>query len=938
MGTADHEKVAAILRSALGLRPEGRRELLDRACGDDAELRRAVESMLMKQSLATMPGIESDAPGNGKHTSPAAATVGVRTIGSYIVEDILGEGGMGVVYRATQANPRRTVALKVVRPTLLTPRMLRRFEHESQVLGRLQHPGIAQVYEAGTADTGAGVQPFFAMEYVRGTVLTAHCANAQLTTRQRLGLFIKVCEAVQHAHQHGVIHRDLKPGNILVDQTGQPKVLDFGIARVTDSDIHTATMQTDVGQLVGTLPYMSPEQIAADPTQLDTRSDVYSLGVILYELLAGKLPHNVVGKTIPEAARVIEHQRPAPLSSINRVFRGDLQTIAGKALEKDKQRRYQSTSDLAADLIRYLHDEPILARPPSATYQLGKFASRHRGLVAAFACVLVILTLGVVATGYQAVRATRAERSESARRIEAEQARAEAEQQRDSAKREAKKAEAVTAFLADTISSVDPAEKGRNVKLADLLDDAGKQLADNYSDKPDVAAALHAALARSYHGLALETEALSHVNAAIEMFTGTTGADSADTQSARLTLGRVLRRLSKFDEARAVFQPLLELSEKTLGPDADETRRALEGLAWTYADQGKFLEAIVAFRDLGDRAERYGGPDDRSTRSARRILGEIQLEAGDTAAAEKLLLEVLERTRRVAKPGDSELMAIQDSLQQLARNRGDFDAAIAFGRASLEGELAKYGPDHPNTLSRRTTFSRTLIQGGKLDEAVSQLRDVLATQRTKLGAERFDTLTTSAFLADALQTMGQTNEAKDLRRFVAEARVRLLGPDHPQSLVARTNLAYVLGDCHEYAEAESILLDLFERRERLFGAEHAEVALTLSMLGSSALLAGDAVKAEPYLRRALAIREKILPEGSGARGYTMTLLGEVLRLQKKFDEAAALTPTGAEWVLSDSRSPARNKREAIARAVSLYENCGDSERAATWRNRPLTNR
>lgn len=938
MGTADHEKVAAIIRSALRLKPEGRRELLDRDCGDDAELRAAVESLLMKQSLATMPGFDSDAPSNGKHASPVALPVGARTIGSYIVEDILGEGGMGVVYRATQANPRRTVALKVVRPTLLTPRMLRRFEHESQVLGRLQHPGIAQVYEAGTADTGAGPQPFFAMEYVRGTVLTTHCTNAQSTTRQRLGLFIKVCEAVQHAHQHGVIHRDLKPGNILVDQTGHPKVLDFGIARVTDSDIHTATMQTDVGQLVGTLPYMSPEQIAADPTQLDTRSDVYSLGVILYELLAGKLPHDVVGKTIPEAARVIEHQRPAPLSSINRVFRGDLQTIVGKALEKDKQRRYQSASDLAVDLIRYLHDEPILARPPSATYQLGKFASRHRGLVAAFACVLLILTLGVAATGYQAVRATRAERAESARRIEADQARVEAEQQRDSATREAKKADAVTAFLADTISSVDPAEKGRNVKLADLLDDAGKQLSENYGDKPDVAAALHAALARSYHGLGLEPEALAHVNAAIEMFTMTTSPDSADTQSARLTLGRVLRRLAKFDEARAIFQPLLELREKTLGPDADETRRALEGLAWTYADQGKLSEAIVAFRDLGDRAERHGGPDAESTRSARRILGEIQLEAGDTVAAESLLLEVLGRTRRVAKPGDSELIAIQDSLQQLARVRGDYDSAIAYGRAALEDETTKYGPDHPHTLSRRTTLSRTLIQGGKLDEAVTALRDVLAIQRSKFGAEHFDTLTTSAFLADALQTMGQTTEAMELRRFVAEARVRLLGPDHPQSLIARTNLAYVLGDCHEHVEAESILIDLLARRERLLGAEHPEVALTLSMLGSNALLAGDATKAERYLRRALAIREKILPEGSGARGYTMTSLGEALRLQKKFDEAAKLTPSGAEWVLADPRSPARNKREVVERAANLYEDRGDAGIATTWRNRPLTKR
>lgn len=938
MATSEHEHVAEILRAAMSLRPEARREFLDRRCGPDAKLRAAVESLLVKQSLATMPGAGAHFP-PGEPPEPAiSVSANARTLGSYVIEDTLGEGGMGVVYRATQSNPRRTVALKVVRPTLLTPKMLRRFEHESQVLGRLQHPGIAQVYEAGTADTGAGPQPFFAMEYVRGTVLTAHCTNAQLGTRQRLGLFIKVCEAVQHAHQHGVIHRDLKPANILVDQTGQPKVLDFGIARATDADFQTATMQTDAGQLVGTLPYMSPEQIAADPAQLDTRSDVYSLGVILYELLAGKLPHDVVGKTIPEAARVIEHGQPAPLSTISRVFRGDLQTIVGKALEKDKQRRYQSASELAADLIRYLRDEPILARPPSAAYQMRKFASRHRGLVAAAAGLVLVLTLGIAATGWQAVRATTAERSESLRRAEADESRREAERDRDAAKREAEKATAVTAFLAETISSADPAEKGRNVKLADLLDDAGKQLTSNYADKPDVAAALHAALSRSYHGLGLESEALTHVNLAIGGFTKIQGPDHPETQSARLLLGKVLRELARFDEARAVLQPLLEVRERTLGPDADESRRALESLAWTYADQGKLPEAIAMFRDLAQRAERRAGPDDLATLRVRRILGEIQLEAGDTQAAEQILVDALERTRRMAKAGDPELIAIQDSLEQLERSRGQYQTAITYGRAALQDQIAKYGPDHPGTLSRQTTLSRTLIQGGQPEEAVTILRGVLSVQRTKLGPEHFDSLTTAAFLADALQSMSRVDEAKELRRAVAETRVKLLGPDHPQTLVAKTNLAFVLGDAQEYAEAEAILLDLLERRQRLLGVEHAEVGLTLSMLGTNALLAGRVEEAEAHLRRALAIRAKILPEGSGARGLTMTTLGEALRLQKKLDEARALTPLGAEWVLADPRAPARNKREALERAARLCEDQGQPEQAAAWRARLLSKR
>jgi serine/threonine protein kinase len=274
------------------------------------------------------------------------------------------------VYEAEQDQPRRAVALKVIKPGLVSSELLRRFEQESQALARLQHPAIAQIYEAGTADAGFGPQPFFAMELVRGQSLL-DADQRRLSVRQRLELMVKICEGVQHAHQRGLIHRDLKPGNILVDETGQPKILDFGVARVTDSDLG-ATRQTDVGQLVGTLAYMSPEQVLADPLELDTRSDVYALGVILYELLAGRLPYELSAQPL-EAARIIREQDPAPLSSISRVYRGDIETITAKALEKDKARRYASAAGLAADVQRYLRDEPITARPPSASYQLRKF-------------------------------------------------------------------------------------------------------------------------------------------------------------------------------------------------------------------------------------------------------------------------------------------------------------------------------------------------------------------------------------------------------------------------------------------------------------------------------------------------------------------------------------------------------------------------------------
>jgi len=330
------------------------------------------------------------------------------TIGGYRVVKLLGEGGMGAVYLAEQQHPRRTVALKVIKAGLAGAEVFRRFDQEADLLGRLQHPAVAQIYEAGTAETAFGKLPFFAMEFIQGQPLRRYVASSHLNTRQRLELMAKVCDGVHHAHQRGIIHRDLKPANILVDDSGQPKILDFGIARAIKSDIQ-ATLQTDVGQLIGTLAYMSPEQVAADPHNIDIRSDIYALGVILYELLAGKLPCGLETKPLPEAVQAIRDEEPATLSAVNRLYRGDVETIVAKALEKDRDRRYASAADLAADLRRYLNDEPIIARPPSAMYQMQKFARRHTAIVAGAAAVIVVLIAGTVVSTWQAVRARRAE-------------------------------------------------------------------------------------------------------------------------------------------------------------------------------------------------------------------------------------------------------------------------------------------------------------------------------------------------------------------------------------------------------------------------------------------------------------------------------------------------------------------------------------------------
>jgi len=352
-------------------------------------------------------------------------------VGHYTILELIGEGGMGTVYEAEQEHPRRTVALKIIKAGTTDTESLRRFEQEAQALGRLQHPGIAQIYDAGMADTGFGPQPYFAMEFIRGRTIGEYVRERHLNLREQLELVAKIADAVHHAHQRGLIHRDLKPTNILVDETGQPKVLDFGVARVTDRDA-TSTLQTHVGELVGTLAYMSPEQVLGDPLEIDTRTDVYALGVMLYELLAGRQPYNI-GKTLHEAIQVIREEDPARLSVIDRTYRGDIETIAVKALEKDKTRRYSSAAELASDIRRYLKDEPIVARPPSASYHLQKFARRHKAVVLGITAVFAVLIAGVVVSTRQAARARRAEQVAVVERDRARQAEVTAGLERDRA-------------------------------------------------------------------------------------------------------------------------------------------------------------------------------------------------------------------------------------------------------------------------------------------------------------------------------------------------------------------------------------------------------------------------------------------------------------------------------------------------------------------------
>jgi formylglycine-generating enzyme required for sulfatase activity/predicted Ser/Thr protein kinase len=407
-----YEQIKSHFIAASALRGAERSAYLERLGHEDEAVRRELERLLAADESDE--GILATLDVGAADRSWSVPTRRPERIGAYTITGTLGVGGMGVVYRAEQEHPHRAVALKVLRPDVISRQSMRRFEHEAQVLARLQHPGIGHVYEAGRHDAGLGAQPFFVMELVEGPPLTEFASSRGLDTHERLELFIKVCRAVEHAHGKGVIHRDLKPANILVSAEGEPKVLDFGVARLTDSDVRTTTLRTDVGQVIGTVAYMSPEQVSGDTEALDRRSDVYALGVVLYELLAGSLPLDLRQRSIPEAARMIQEDDPVPLSSIDRHLRGDLDTIAAKALEKSAERRYPSAAALADDIERHLRYEPVLARPPGFVDGLRKFGRRHpaaaAGLAGAFTVVLAtaIVFLSMYGATRQALHEKRA--------------------------------------------------------------------------------------------------------------------------------------------------------------------------------------------------------------------------------------------------------------------------------------------------------------------------------------------------------------------------------------------------------------------------------------------------------------------------------------------------------------------------------------------------
>jgi tetratricopeptide (TPR) repeat protein/tRNA A-37 threonylcarbamoyl transferase component Bud32 len=767
--------------------------------------------------------------------APPAMTIPDGTFGTYRITRLVGRGGMGEVYEAEQDRTGRRVAVKVVRPEMLSADLARRFEHEVRVLARLRHPGIAQVFEAGRIETGQGPTPYFAMEYVEGQTLTAYATKQGLAVDARLELFLKVCDAVEHAHRMGVIHRDLKPDNILVDAAGQPRILDFGVAGATDSDVHATTMHTEVGRVLGTLPYMSPEQIAGNPDALDTRSDVYSLGVVLYELLAGKLPYDITRSRMHEAARVIKEEEPAKLGTVDRILRGDVETIVGRAMEKEAGRRYQSVGDLAADLRRYLADEPIRARPPSASYQLSKFVSRNKGLSIGLAAAAAALAVGMAGTIWQAVRATNARAGEAAALVKERERRVDAEMQATTARR-------TVDFMEKILSSTDPYENGASLTLEQLVSKMTASLETELAGEPEIAARVRTILARAYSRIGRHREALEMSQEAAGWYAKNSLPGDRARREGDRQLAICLRDVGKYDDAESVLRSLLGRTPLASSPPLRS--QLLAELSTVIARKGDSTTALALAREA-----QAAVPQERTGFVDRMLIQKnliMQLaEAGSIAEASGECEVLLQQAR--AELGDRNLwtLSLIQQAGELRADLGSSEEAIGLLRECLEGQLAVLGEDTPAILATRTSLATILSDAGHLPEADTIMRQCLDSSIKINGPDHADTLVCRSNLAGNLMDLGQFDEANKLFAEVLRISTRDFGEGHPSTIETMAALAVVAGRDGRPDEA----LTWIERASVLAEANLAENhPLRSRIMGSLAVRLAAAKKYEPAER------------------------------------------------------------------------------------------
>ncbi len=924
---SDLKRIEALFTAALA-QPEAERVSFVRAqAGTDTALATSVERLLRADAQAG-PFLEKPpVVATGADSAPSDEGPGVL-IGRYRLVKKIGEGGGGSVFLAEQEEPvTRRVALKVIKRGMDTRAVVARFEAERQALALMDHPNIARVFDAGETERG---RPFFVMEFVEGVPITRYCDRAKLAPDARLEIFRQVCSAIQHAHQKGIIHRDIKPSNILVteaDGRPVPKVIDFGIAKATEARLTEATLITEFTQLVGTPAYMSPEQMEFGQGDIDTRSDVYALGVVLYELLTGCPPfetQELLRAGLDAMRRRIRDEEPARPSArldtlerntqqavaesrstepvrLAHLLRGELDWIVMRCLEKDRARRYPTANALAEDVRRYLQNEPVSAAAPSRFYVWRKFARRNRTGVAVAAGFASFLIVAAIGGALLAARATEAERlAEERLRVETT-ARATAERERTraaaaekKAKDEAARASAINDFFqTDIIGQAAPgSQTDRNLTVRAALDAAAKHVDSRFAQQPELEVGLRYSLGGAYNALGEYKSAIEQLERALSLSEKVLGPDDIQTTNVRANLCGALVSQGRYADAEKIAPVVLAARIRQLGPDDKLTTEAKHMLSTIYLGEGRYAEAEANQREVIAAHEKNLGPNDHMTLHAMSTLSIALLNASKLDDAEKLLRLMIERYTANHEAETIDALYPLNSLAGVLRQRGNLTEAEALQRRIIEARRRLLGPEHPDTLTAINNLTVTLNEEGHHAEAAELIRGLL------------------------------------------DARRKLLGPDHPQTLVTMNNLAFTERKLGHLDESDQIFVAVIEVARRTLGPSHPG---TLQYSGNRVgllLEKKDLTTAETAAREQVALRQKAMPDS----WFTFAdegQLGRVLIGLGRYSEAEPLLIDAFNGLTKrDGQVPASQKvrfNEIRSALVELYMATNRPDDAAKWR-------
>ena len=865
------ERVKEILHRGMQLAPPQRNDFLDETCASDPALREEVESLLLADD-GLHPSFLKSSPmaGNWDSVANGIDIVGGLAAGQIFAQRFqlvrkLGEGGMGQVWLAEQTEPvKRQVALKLIKAGMYDESAVQRFQSERQSLAIMDHPAIAKVFDAGTTPQG---QPYFVMEFVQGLPITEYCDQRKLKIPDRLELFIQACEAVQHAHQKAIIHRDLKPANILVvevDGKPTPRIIDFGLAKAISSQAGDNSHFTQMGLFMGTPGYMSPEQADPNVNDIDTRTDVYSLGVVLYVLLAGLQPFDTKQRQdfpLDELLRMLRIEEPAPPSTkvgsdrvmsartararsieprqLAKTLRGDLDWITMKALEKDRARRYGTISDLATDIRHYLNHEPVVARPANVIYQLRKYVRRHRVAVGVTAGLVLVLAAFSVLQALQLRRITL---------------------ERDRANRERDRANRITDFMTGMFKVSDPSQsRGNSVTAREILDKASSDLDAGLAKDPEVQSQMMQDMARTYENLGLYPRAHELAQRALDSRLSLLGPDDPKTLELRSQLGYIVDREGHYADAERMLRQALEGERRVLGAKSPLTLETMSHLGTTLGQQGRNDDEEKLDREAIEVGTQALGPESAQVMQTTLDLGVTLWNEARYTEAEHVFRQLVEVERRVLGADAPQTMTAMGDLGLTIKSQGRLAEAEPLYREVLANSRRVLGPEHPDTAFNIDRLANLLSQEGHLAEAEKLTREELAIRLWTLGSEHTRTLIAEINLSDELFKEGHIREAEKLQREALGIEVRIGGPENINSLIFKTYLARSLNKEGRYAEAEKLARETYEIQRRDSGSQHTDTIDTLRELG----------KAMAYTHRyteANKLIQDVIQDGSNSAG------------------------------------------------------------------------